>query len=666
MRTLVMAAMVLTNSTLMAKDAGSVDAAAAFGARPSVANLTLSPDGKSVAYVAPGVGPGSTLFTLRLEKDAKFRRALAVDGKPVHLGECRWVSNDRLACSVYGVVKDPKYLLPFTRLMAINADGSNVQMLSTQINFYTRGYMLGGGEIIDWLPDQDGAVLMSRGYLPDDHVGTHIASTKEGLGVDYVDTRTLKIKAVESPKEGAFEYLTDGRGTVRVMGLRAGRNSGIGQDTGVFRFLYRSSESAQWRKLGEYNSVDRTGFEPYAVDAERNIAYGGKKKDGRMAIYSVTLDDSLHEELIYARPDVDVVDLIRIGRRRRVVGVSYSTDVRKAVFFDPDLDKLTTSLSKALPNNPAVRIVDSSVDETVLLVHASRDDNPGSYFLFDRPSRQLRPLFEVREELSGVKLATVTPITYPAKDGTQVPGYITFPPGKENTKGLPAIVMPHGGPGARNEWAFDWLAQFYAASGFVVLQPNFRGSSGYGDAWYHDNGFRSWPIAIGDVLDAGRWLVAQGIADPSKLGIVGWSYGGYAALQSAVTDPGVFKAVVAIAPVTDLDDLREEWRGWSNHELESNYIGDGVREASPAENANKIKVPVLLFHGKLDRNVAVGESEHMARSLTSAGVPHQLVTWDDLDHQLEDSNARAEMLRKSEAFLRQSLGMSSSDARPPQ
>jgi dipeptidyl aminopeptidase/acylaminoacyl peptidase len=665
MRTLVMAAMVLANSKLMAKDAGSFDAAAAFGARPSVADLSLSPDGRSIAYVAPGVGPGSTLFTLRLEKDAKSRRALAVDGKPARLGECRWVSNDRLVCTVYGVMKYPEALMPFDRLMAVNADGSNVQMLSSQINSYSRGYMLGGGEVIDWLPDQDGAVLMSRVYLPDDHIGTHIASTKQGLGVDHVDTRTLKIKAVESAKDGAFEYLTDGRGTIRVVGFRAGRSSATGQDTGVLRFLYRSPESPQWRNLAEYNSLDRTGFEPYAVDAERNIAYGAKKKDGRLAIYSVSLDDSLHEELIYARPDVDVDDLIRIGRRRRVVGVSYSAEVRKAVFFDPELDKLTTSLSKALPNNPAVRIVDSSLDETALLVHASRDDNPGSYFLFDRPSRQLKPLFDSREELSGVKLATVTPIVYQAKDGTQVPGYITYPPGKENIKGLPAIVLPHGGPAARDEWGFDWLAQFYAASGFVVLQPNFRGSSGYGDAWYHDNGFRSWPIAIGDVLDAGRWLVAQGIADASKLGIVGWSYGGYAALQSAVTDPGVFKAVVAIAPVTDLKDLREEWRGWSNHEMESKYVGDAVREASPAENASRIKVPVLLFHGKLDRNVAVGESEHMARSLTSAGVPHQLVTWDDLDHQLEDSNARAEMLRKSEAFLRQSLGMSSGDAHPP-
>src|ERR1700719_3615763 len=132
MRTLVMAAMVFTNSTLMAKDAGSFDTAAAFGARPSVADLSLSPDGKSIAYVAPGAGPGSTLYTLRLEKDAKSRRALAVDGKPVRIYQCHWVSNDRLVCTVHGVVRYPEGLMPFNRLMAVNADGSNVQMLSSQ------------------------------------------------------------------------------------------------------------------------------------------------------------------------------------------------------------------------------------------------------------------------------------------------------------------------------------------------------------------------------------------------------------------------------------------------------------------------------------------------------------------------------------------------------
>ena len=243
--------------------------------------------------------------------------------------------------------------------------------------------------------------------------------------------------------------------------------------------------------------------------------------------------------------------------------------------------------------------------------------------------------------------------------GRQPESQITLPPGVDTPKDLPAIVMPHGGPSARDYWGFNWLAQFYASRGYVVLQPNFRGSTGYGDEFFKQNGFRSWPTAIGDVLDAGRWLVAQGIASPDKMAVVGWSYGGYAALQSAVVDPGLFKAVIAVAPVTDLVELKEQRRQWSDFVIVNREIGDGphVREGSPALNAAKIKVPVLLFHGEMDRNVLIRQSREMADRLAAAGVPHELVTWPDLDHDLEDSAARAEMLRKSDAFLRKAMGL---------
>ena len=169
-----------------------------------------------------------------------------------------------------------------------------------------------------------------------------------------------------------------------------------------------------------------------------------------------------------------------------------------------------------------------------------------------------------RSALENVKLATVKPITYPAADGTEVPGSLTLPPGVTNPKGLPATVMPHGGPAARDQWGFDPFAPFWAARGFAVLRPNFRGSAAYGEERFHVNGWRAWPLASGDVLDGGRWLVAQGIAAPAKLAVFGGSYGGYAALQAAVVDQTVFKAVVALAPVTDLIELREEHRRYSD------------------------------------------------------------------------------------------------------
>ena len=192
-----------------------------------------------------------------------------------------------------------------------------------------------------------------------------------------------------------------------------------------------------------------------------------------------------------------------------------------------------------------------------------------------------------------------------------------------------------------------------------MIQPEFRGSTGYGDAWYQKNGFQSWRTSIGDVDDAGRWLVKQGIADPKKLAIVGWSYGGYAALQSSVLDPDLFKAIVAVAPVTDLETLRGEARNYTSFPQVDALIGHGVwvTEGSPARNAARIKAPVLLFHGDRDANVGIGESRLMADKLKAAGGKVDLVEFRGLDHQLRDDSARATLLGRADAFLRTSMGM---------
>lgn len=345
--------------------------------------------------------------------------------------------------------------------------------------------------------------------------------------------------------------------------------------------------------------------------------------------------------------------LLTFGRQRRVVGASYATDRRERVYFDPALVKLQADLEKALPPGTLVRFADASDDERCLLVWAGRDDDPGAWYLLNRDTGELATLMVTRPELEGVTLAKVEAITYRAADGTMVPAYLTLPASGPR-KGLPAIVLPHGGPSARDEWGFDWLSQVFAAKGYAVIQPNFRGSAGYGEAWLQQHGFKSWKVAISDVLDAGRHLVREGIADPGKLGILGWSYGGCAALQAAATDPSLFKAVVAIAPVSDLEMLRGEWRNFTNSRLTADFIGAGlhVREGWPSENAARITAPVLLFHGALDRNVSIRRSERMAVRLKAAGRPATLVTWPHLDHHVEDSRARTQLLADSDAHFR--------------
>lgn len=645
---------IMTSSLSWAGDLPE-DVARAFGARQDVVGMTLSPDGKSVAYIAPSGDRGDALHIDDLADDKASRIALIGTGKPERIDHCFWVSNHRLVCSIYAVLAQPEIgLYRKQRVVAVNDDGSNMKLLSTKENLNTHGYLMYGGEVIDWLPDEDGIALMSRYYIPDDHTGSHIGSTKDGLGVDRVDTRTGETRQVETARSDAVDYITDGNGKVRVMGTQGTRS---GMDTGVIRYYYRARDSSDWKPLGDFNRLDQSGFRPDAVDPDLNVAYGFKKKDGRMAVYSVALDESLRETLVYAHPDVDVDQLIRLGRRRHVVGASYATDTRQAVYFSEDTGKLFKALAKALPERSKLRVADSSTDDSVLLIFAGSDADPGLYYVFDRKAKRLQTFLVARGALERRKLATMKPVQYPAADGALIPGYLTLPPGREDAKGLPAIVLPHGGPSARDEWGFDWLSQFFAARGFAVLQPNFRGSSGYGDQWFKQNGFQSWNVAIGDVLSAGHWLVEQGIADPGRLGIVGWSYGGYAALQSAVVEPGLFKAVVAIAPVTDLDALKEEHRNWSDFRLVSQFVGSGphIKAGSPIEHARQFQSPVLLFHGTLDLNVGVAQSRRMAARLKDVSKSCELVVWDGLDHYLDDSSARAQMLAQADAFLQQAF-----------
>jgi dipeptidyl aminopeptidase/acylaminoacyl peptidase len=638
-----------------AQPAQAVDLADIFGTRESVQQISLSPDGSKIAYIAPVGGRGSGLYVADLAGGGMPKAIAGLNGDPERFLRCDWVANSRLACKLYAVVMSSE-LIPITRMIAINADGTNVKMLTPGDDRLKQYANLYGGSIIDLNPGDDGSVLMDQWFVPEQvNSPTRLSNAREGFGVLHVDTSSLSTKVVKEPDRNAVQYLTDGHGNVRIMGLQPGQAGGSSGD--VIHWSYRTADFGGWRPLGDMNALNNDGVQPLAVDPKLNALFALRKVNGREALYRLSLDGSLKEQLVLSRPDVDVDDVVRIGRSRRPVGATFASQKREIVYFDPELNQLGAALGRSLPKLPLVEFLDSSSDESKLLLRASSDVDPGRIFLFDKGKRQLSEIMLVRPELENKALATVKPVNYAAADGTQIPAYLTLPPTGPQ-KNLPAIVMPHGGPSARDEWGFDWLAQFYAASGYAVIQPNYRGSSGYGDDWYEKNGFQSWSTAIGDVADAGRWLVSQGIADPKKLAIVGWSYGGYAALQSAVAYPNLFKAVVAIAPVTDLEALKDEWRGWSNHAIEAKFIGQGahVREGSPAQNAARIVAPVMLFHGTHDRNVDVKQSERMASKLEAAGKQVELVTYPDLDHSLPDSKVRADMLRKSDQFLKASFG----------
>lgn len=635
------------------------NAAARFGSRADVIDISLSPNGNKIAYVSAGPEHTDLLNVVDLAGDGSVRTIMNNTEKIGDIEWCQWATDLRLICQISGMaIAEGGVLLPFDRLLAIDADGKNARMLSQRNSARAMGYNQFGGDVIALdVAGETETILMTRNFIPDNMMGSRLGNTKDGLGVDMVDIETGRTRTREQPDDKSIRYVSDEQGRVRLK-VQAARDS-RGLLTGRYLYFFRTPDSNDWQELGPA-VIEGQGEEqmvPFAVDGGRNVAIGFVKRSGYDAIVEVALDGSSAGKVLIARDDVDVDALIRIGRQNRVVGASYATEKREIAYFDPDLATLAKDLGKALPDQPLINIVGASADEQQLLLIASSDTQPGMVYLFDKTRRSLEPLLPVRARLGGQSLGQMRPVTYPARDGTQIPAYLTLPPGS-NGKGLPAIVLPHGGPAARDEWGFDWLVQYFTARGFAVLQPNYRGSSGYGEAWYGRNGFKAWDVAIGDVNDAGRWLVNEGIARADQLAIAGWSYGGYAALQSQVVDPALFKAVVAIAPVTDLGFLIDDAADYTNARIVRTYVGEGphIEAGSPRRHAAKFMAPVALFHGTRDLNVDVRHAQAMERALKGAGKSVLYREYADLQHGLDDSKVRTEMLADIGRFLDQSLG----------
>ena len=648
------AALVATAAPLSAQSAAISDPQAAlFGVRESAVGLDLSPSGKLVSYVAPAAGGGSVAFIADVQS-GETKPFLNSGKGPERLRWCTFVTDKRLVCRYTANVVDPSgMLLGFSRLIAVNSDGSDIKQLGQQPSFYDEGIRQVDGEIVDWLPGGDGSVLMARAYTPETGTtGTRMVRSASGFGVDRVDTTTLKTSRVGEPRADVGLYMTDGQGNVRLMAR-------IGTDyemlTGKSKYYYRTISSRDWKPLTDF--VDDDSYRPLAIDATSNSLYVLKPLNGRKALYRIKLAETPSTELIASNPKVDIDEVIRSSNGQRVIGYSYAIDKRQGEYFDPEYKALVSALGRAIPNLPIINIERASADGTKVLVFAGSDNDPGRYFVFDKTAKNLAEIMLVRPELENHKLATVRPVSVKSPDGVTIPAYVTLPPGRE-AKNLPAVVLPHGGPSDRDEWGFDWLAQYLAAKGYAVLQPEYRGSSGFGDAWLMQNGFKSWKTSIGDITASAHWLADQGIADPKRLAIVGWSYGGYAALQSAETEPSLFKAVAAIAPVTDLAMLKAEVQDYTNAEIVAKFIGNGphIVEGSPLRNAGAIKVPVLLVHGDMDMNVRSLESEKMEAALRAAGDSVEFVRFKTLDHQLEDGAARTEMLTKIGQLLDRTIG----------
>jgi len=365
--------------------------------------------------------------------------------------------------------------------------------------------------------------------------------------------------------------------------------------------------------------------------------------DGRTAVYEYDLRAKKLGALVYAHPEVDVEGLFRSPAGDwRVLGVRYTTDSPQIHFLDAAAERERASLHAAFQKEfgQAVQIYPQSYskDGGRQILHVSSDTQPPTYFVYDRALKQLFPLIDQRPDIRREQLSETKRVTYQARDGLAIPAYLTLPRGRE-PKNLPLVMLIHGGPWTRDLIQWDAEVQLFASRGFAVLQPNFRGSEGLGTK-HLEAGYREWGQKIQhDITDGVRWAVAQGIADPDRVGIYGGSFGGYATLAGLALTPDLYRAGAAYASVTDIELLLkdDQWYAWG-YDWHETMIGgekgdqERLRAASPLRNVANVRAPVLLGHGVDDQRVHVRQSQRMAEALKKAGKPHEYLEFPDEIH----------------------------------
>src|SRR5215217_2610209 len=344
----------------------------------------------------------------------------------------------------------------------------------------------------------------------------------------------------------------------------------------------------------------------------------------------------------------------------RMLGHYYIDDSSQYVFSDPAAKAAWASVMKTFKGQ-RVLLQSWSADWRKVAVLVEGKGNSGIYYLVDLSAKRADFIGETYPTIVGDAVAETRPYSFKAADGLDIPGYLTLPPGRE-AKGLPLVVLPHGGPADRDMLEFDFQAQALASRGYAVLRPNFRGSSGYGQA-FMAAGYGQWGRKMQtDLSDGVRALAREGVIDPKRVCIVGWSYGGYAAMAGITLDPGVYRCAVAGAGVSDLKrfsawrarrsgENSEAVRSW-NRFWGSEDEKDPVLEAiSPARHADKAYAPILLIHGKDDTVVPYEQSVMFADALKSAGKSVEMVTLKGEDHNLSRADTRLQTLEATVAFL---------------
>lgn len=470
-----------------------------------------------------------------------------------------------------------------------------------------------------------------------------------------MNTRTgRKTFAVLDKPGDVVSWAVDRAGVVR--GVMTVEQGGLASHA-----FYRRADGAPWEKIGDFTA--RGGrIQPIAFDADGTMIVSADVDRDTAALYRYDPATKKLGEPLLAHPKADIRGgLLFDERTKRIVGVRYEGERPGVAWFDDERARLQASVDAALPGKRNALTGGSS--RARLLVYSYSDTDPGSYYLLDPEKKSLEFVASVRKSIDPAKMPARLPVRYVARDGLEIPAYVTLPKGKESAKNLPLVVDVHGGPFLRGtHWRWDPEAAYFASLGYAVLQPDFRGSRGWGRKLF-EAGWKQWGRAMQDDLDDGAdWLAKQGTIDPKRVCIFGASYGGYAVMMGLARDPDRWRCGVNLVGVTDISLMfNVTWSDFSDSDwlryLAKEMIGDPDKDAalfkasSPLENASRIKAPVLMAYGGADRRVPFVHGETMRDALLKQGTPVEWLFYSDEGHGFIREQSRFDFYSRVAKFL---------------
>lgn len=605
---------------------------------PSLSRPSLSPDGEHIAVLVP-VDGRLRLAVFRWDALAAPVKILA-ELQASELKRFHWLNPDRLLIRQEFKVKRGRRFFIETVFTAIDRDGRRATVLHRELRPLVGSRRVKAG-LVDLLAGDPNHILLS------------FSRTDTGYpAVFRVDVQSgAKAKVVKS-RNGVHEWLADQNGIVRLAVADSGSASKI---------LWRRHGDGRWRGVKKFESGKGEVFAPLAfVAGSDRIHVLSNHESDRDSVYEFDLATGTFGPMIFGHPTVDARGLILTEHRTRLAGIHYILEHSEVHFLDSALKAEQAAIDSLLPGK-VNRFLSLSADGGRAVIHSGEPAHPGAYFLWERERRKLIEFGSRHPRLDGATLAAMTPVRYRARDGLVIPGYLTLPQGVE-PENLATVILPHGGPLSRETQDFDYWAQFLASRGYAVLQPNIRGSTGFGRA-HLSAGYLEWGQAMQDDLaDGVAWLIGRGVADPDRVCIVGASFGGYAALMGVVRTPGLYKCAVSFAGLSDLPLGISHGQGYMRSAIHSRSRGKTVFNdrqlirTSPARRAKQIEAPVLLAHGEDDKVVSVVHTRLMAAAMERADKPYELLILKDGTHHLSLEKNRQVFFRKLEAFLRRHLG----------